>query len=293
MATLYFCARLATNLAPRTFRPAGSRLICRRAKRLCNRRRAGPVSSLRACAASYGITSSRKLASHRCQHHSIRIEFFADKIPAFDLLWSALHTFIRVPVAALLAYGATRQLRPCQQLLAAFLGGLIALAAHGGKTALRAAVTPSPEPFSNISLSLSEDVLAVGLTWLATRHPYAAASIAIVLLVSHYLVGPIGHEGSASSLPWRRTRIGCGVQRSPTLCKRCRMQESDLGPIWNFRVIIVIRTGIANGSLGHPSDKAPMSIFDEKYRVVGVEHDRLMVRGVQTGEVLTIINPEP
>src|SRR5580698_10495967 len=105
------------------------------------------------------------------------IEFFADKIPAFDLIWSALHTFVRVPVAALLAYGATRQLSPSQQLLAALLGGLIALAAHGGKTALRAVVTPSPEPFSNISLSLGEDVFAVGLTWLATRHPYAAASI--------------------------------------------------------------------------------------------------------------------
>jgi Domain of unknown function (DUF4126) len=111
------------------------------------------------------------------------IEFFADKIPAFDLIWSALHTFIRVPVAGLIAYGATRQLTPAQQLLAAFLGALIAMAAHGGKTALRAAVTPSPEPFSNISLSLSEDVLAVGLTWLATRHPYAAASIALTLVL--------------------------------------------------------------------------------------------------------------
>jgi hypothetical protein len=111
------------------------------------------------------------------------IEFFADKIPAFDLIWSALHTFVRVPVAALLVYGATRQLTPSQQLLAAFLGALIALAAHGGKTALRAAVTPSPEPFSNISLSLGEDVLAVGLTWLATRHPYAAASVALALLI--------------------------------------------------------------------------------------------------------------
>ncbi|MFY9951125.1 MAG: DUF4126 domain-containing protein [Candidatus Sulfotelmatobacter sp.] len=117
------------------------------------------------------------------------IEFFADKIPAFDLLWSALHTFIRVPVAGLIAYGATRQLTPPQQLLAAFLGALIALAAHGGKTALRAAVTPSPEPFSNISLSLSEDVLAVGLTWLATRHPYAAASVAACLTVSIILLG--------------------------------------------------------------------------------------------------------
>jgi hypothetical protein len=111
------------------------------------------------------------------------IEFFADKIPAFDLVWSALHTFIRVPVAGLIAYGATRQLTPPQQLLAALLGALVAFAAHGGKTALRAAVTPSPEPFSNISLSLSEDVLAIGLTWLATRHPYAAGAIAFALVI--------------------------------------------------------------------------------------------------------------
>src|SRR5271157_505 len=110
------------------------------------------------------------------------IEFFADKIPAFDLIWSALHTFVRVPAAALLAYGATRQLSPAQQLLAALLGGVIALAAHGGKTALRAAVTPSPEPFSNVTLSLAEDALAIALTWLATSHPYAAATIALALV---------------------------------------------------------------------------------------------------------------
>jgi hypothetical protein len=110
------------------------------------------------------------------------IEFFADKVPAFDLIWSALHTFVRVPIAALLAYGATFQLSPGKQLLATVLGGLIALAAHGGKTAARAAVTPSPEPVSNISLSLGEDALAIFLTWCATQHPYSAAAIVIVLL---------------------------------------------------------------------------------------------------------------
>jgi hypothetical protein len=111
------------------------------------------------------------------------VEFFVDKIPAFDLVWSALHTFVRVPAAALLAYGATRQLTPAQQLLAALLGAAVALAAHGGKTAVRAAVTPSPEPFSNITLSLGEDVLALALTWLATRHPYTAAALVLVLVV--------------------------------------------------------------------------------------------------------------
>jgi len=111
------------------------------------------------------------------------VEFFADKIPAFDLLWNALHTFIRVPVAGLLAYRATSQLSPEHQLLATLLGAAVALVAHGGKTAARAAVTPSPEPLSNITLSLGEDVVAIGLTWLATRHPYVAGTLAVIFVV--------------------------------------------------------------------------------------------------------------
>jgi hypothetical protein len=111
------------------------------------------------------------------------VEFFADKVPAFDLIWNALHTFIRVPVAGFLAYRATSQLSPEHQLLATLVGALVALIAHGGKTAARAAVTPSPEPFSNITLSLGEDVLAIGLTWLATRHPYIAGTLASVFIV--------------------------------------------------------------------------------------------------------------
>ena len=116
------------------------------------------------------------------------VEFFADKIPAFDLVWNALHTFIRVPVAALLAWRATATLTPGEQLAATLLGGLIALAAHGGKIAARAAVTPSPEPLSNISLSLGEDVLAVSLTWLATAHPYVAGGIATAFVVAVLLL---------------------------------------------------------------------------------------------------------
>ena len=111
------------------------------------------------------------------------VEFFADKIPAFDLIWNALHTFIRVPVAGLLAYQATSQLSPEHQLLATLLGAAVALIAHSGKTAARAAVTPSPEPFSNITLSLGEDVLAIALTWVATRHPYIAGTVATLLVV--------------------------------------------------------------------------------------------------------------
>lgn len=111
------------------------------------------------------------------------VEFFADKIPAFDLFWNALQTFVRIPVAALIAYGATAQLSPEKQLLATLAGGAIALAAHGGKTAARAAVTPSPEPVSNITLSLGEDALAIFLTWFATQHPVLATMIVLAFLV--------------------------------------------------------------------------------------------------------------
>jgi hypothetical protein len=116
------------------------------------------------------------------------VEFVADKIPGFDLVWNALHTFIRVPVAALLAYRATTQLSPGMQVLATAVGAAIALAAHGSKTAARALVTPSPEPVSNIALSASEDVGAVGITWLATQHPWAAASITLALLLGSILM---------------------------------------------------------------------------------------------------------
>ena len=121
------------------------------------------------------------------------IEFFADKIPAFDLVWNALHTFIRIPVATLLAYRATESLSPWEQLLATAAGGAIAFAAHGGKSAARAAVTASPEPFSNAALSLGEDALAIFLTWFATQHPYSAAGIVallllIIVLLAHWVL---------------------------------------------------------------------------------------------------------
>jgi hypothetical protein len=110
------------------------------------------------------------------------LEFVADKIPVFDLIWNALNTFVKVPVAALLAYGATQHLSPGMQAAATALGGTIALIAHGSKLAVRTAVTPSPEPFSNIALSLGEDVGAISLTWLATQHPIVAGAIAVACL---------------------------------------------------------------------------------------------------------------
>jgi Domain of unknown function (DUF4126) len=110
------------------------------------------------------------------------VEFFADKIPYVDTAWDAIHTFIRPPAAALLAYGACASAPAEWRWAAALLAGGVALTSHGTKASARAAVNAVPEPFSNWTLSLLEDALAVGLAWMATVHPVATTIVVTVLL---------------------------------------------------------------------------------------------------------------
>jgi hypothetical protein len=112
------------------------------------------------------------------------IEFFADKIPALDHLWDAVHTFIRPPAAALLAFAAVANVGEPWRLGAALLAGTVALASHGGKATTRVAVNASPEPFTTWGVSLGEDALAIALTWLAATHPVLAIALATVLTVA-------------------------------------------------------------------------------------------------------------
>jgi len=112
------------------------------------------------------------------------VEIFADKIPGFDVIWNALHTFVRIPVAALLAYGVGTHLSPEMHVLVTCLGAAIAALAHGSKTAMRVAVLPSPEPLSNIGLSAGEDGIAIGLTWLVMHHPWIAGSAVLTLSIA-------------------------------------------------------------------------------------------------------------
>ena len=138
-------------------------------------------------------------------------EVFADKIPYVDLVWNLAHTFIRVPIAGLLAYRAAATLSPSAQLLAAALGALIASVAHGSKTAARTLVTASPEPLSNIALSASEDVAAVGLTWLATQHPVVAAVITGVATVAAVAFARWLVRGFRRQMNGLRTRLRNGA----------------------------------------------------------------------------------
>jgi len=111
------------------------------------------------------------------------IEFLADKIPYFDTVWDAIHTFIRPPAAALLAFAASGGAPAEWRWGAALLAGGVALTSHSTKASARAAVNTSPEPFSNWVLSFGEDLLAVWLTWMATAHPVATVVIVVALVV--------------------------------------------------------------------------------------------------------------
>lgn len=119
------------------------------------------------------------------------VEFLADKIPYVDTVWDAIHTVIRPPAAALLAYGASLGAPPEWRWAAALLAGGVALTSHGTKAATRAAANTSPEPFSNWALSFGEDTLAVWLTWMATVHP--AATIVIASLLTALAIFMIVH----------------------------------------------------------------------------------------------------
>lgn len=117
------------------------------------------------------------------------VEFFADKIPYLDSIWDAVHTFIRPPAAALLAYAAVGGAPVEWRWAAALLAGGVALTSHGAKATTRAAINTSPEPFSNWALSFGEDLLAVWLTWFATKHPVATVVIVAALIaLSVYLL---------------------------------------------------------------------------------------------------------
>lgn len=111
-------------------------------------------------------------------------EFFADKIPALDTVWDLVHTFIRIPAGAALAGSVFGGDSATWALVAALLGGTLAAGAHTAKATTRAAVNTSPEPFSNIGLSLLGDAAVPAMLWLAWQNPawFFVALAAAVLL---------------------------------------------------------------------------------------------------------------
>lgn len=115
------------------------------------------------------------------------LEFVADKIPGVDTLWDALHTFIRIPAGAALAFGALNGAFGVDgntwALLAALAGGTLAATSHAAKATTRAAANTSPEPFSNVALSLLGDAAVPALLWLAWAHPAWFWPVLLLMLV--------------------------------------------------------------------------------------------------------------
>ena len=109
-------------------------------------------------------------------------EFLADKVPGFDSVWDAVHTFIRIPAGAFLAWGALGDATPAAQMAAAIIGGLITSGTHLAKSGSRAAINTSPEPVSNWTASFGEDGLVLGGLFLAISHPLAFLVLLVLFL---------------------------------------------------------------------------------------------------------------
>jgi hypothetical protein len=124
-----------------------------------------------------------------CSGFMLFVEFFADKIPGVDSLWDMVHSVIRVPAGAALAAGVFGADSATMGSVAGLLGGALAATSFATKASTRAAVNTSPEPFSNIAVSLAEDGAVMGMMWLATNHPVAfGITLAIVLVLSIWLL---------------------------------------------------------------------------------------------------------
>jgi len=117
------------------------------------------------------------------------VEFFADKIPGVDTGWDTLHTFVRIPAGAALAAGAVGDVNMAVAVAAALVGGSLAAGSHALKAGGRVMINTSPEPLSNWTASVGEDIAVIGGVWAALNHPYGfLAALALFLLLLVWLL---------------------------------------------------------------------------------------------------------
>ena len=111
------------------------------------------------------------------------IEFFADKIPAVDTSWDTVHTFVRIPAGAMLAAGAVGDVAPAVAITAGILGGGLAAGTHAAKSGSRVLINTSPEPFTNWTASVVEDIAVIGGIWTALHYPWIFIGLIILFIV--------------------------------------------------------------------------------------------------------------
>lgn len=117
------------------------------------------------------------------------VEFFADKTPGLDTGWDAIHSFIRIPAGAALAAGAVAEVGPAAEIAALLIGGGLAASTHATKAGSRVLINTSPEPFTNWTASVAEDLTVIGGLWVALNYPWAflAALVVFILLIAWLL----------------------------------------------------------------------------------------------------------
>ena len=118
------------------------------------------------------------------------VEFFADKIPYVDSVWDVIHTFIRVPAGAVVAWAAVSDMDPSIIIPATLIGGGLAFSSHGTKATARIAANLSPEPVSNWVLSLVEDAIAIGGAILAVFAPVVIAVVLVAFVLFFFWFFP-------------------------------------------------------------------------------------------------------
>ncbi|MFT5539163.1 MAG: hypothetical protein ACI82H_000679 [Alphaproteobacteria bacterium] len=130
------------------------------------------------------------------------VEFFADKIPGVDTLWDTIHTFIRIPAGAIMAAGAVGELGMGAELAALMVGGSMAAATHATKAGTRAVVNTSPEPFSNWTLSIGEDIAVFAGMWAAIQHPWIFLALIILFILLMVWLLPKIWRGARRVFRW-------------------------------------------------------------------------------------------
>lgn len=144
------------------------------------------------------------------------VEFVTDKIPGIDTGWDTVHTFIRIPMGALLAAGAVGEMNPAVGVAAAILGGGLAAGAHAAKSGTRVIINASPEPFSNWIASLLEDFFVVAGIWTALTHPYVFLGFLLVFILLLIWMLPKIWRGIRALSVKIRQLFGSGEAKRPT-----------------------------------------------------------------------------
>jgi len=139
------------------------------------------------------------------------VEFIADKIPAVDSAWDVIHTFIRIPAGAVMAAAAFSHADPAVRMIALLAGGGVALTSHGTKAAVRATANLSPEPFSNIALSLAEDAVTFGSSFLMVWFPVVMLVLVVVFIALVLWLAP---------KTWRGMKARLGFGRAPEIVRQ-------------------------------------------------------------------------